>query len=225
MARRLILLRHGQTHYNATMRMQGQLDTELSELGKKQAINAAEVLAKRKPFAIVSSDLTRAADTAAALAARCELSVSYDERLRETNLGQWQGQTHQEVDEHSPGARANWRVTPTWGPPGGETRLDVARRGRAVIDDLVAHYPDWSQSPVVAVSHGGCIAATCAALLELPVEHFPALNGVGNTSWVQLSAHPRPDNAPTGAPIPPADHASDIIWRLDIWNGSVTHSE
>ena len=55
--RRLVMLRHGQTEFNAGNRMQGQLDTELSDLGRDQAVAAAEVLAKRQPLLIVSSDL------------------------------------------------------------------------------------------------------------------------------------------------------------------------
>ena len=60
--RRLVMLRHGQTQYNASSRMQGQLDTELSDLGREQAVAAAEVLAKRQPLLIISSDLGRALD-------------------------------------------------------------------------------------------------------------------------------------------------------------------
>ena len=66
--RRLVMLRHGQTEFNAGSRMQGQLDTDLTDLGRAQAVAAAEVLAKRQPLLIVSSDLRRASDTAAALA-------------------------------------------------------------------------------------------------------------------------------------------------------------
>ncbi len=58
--RRLVMLRHGQTEYNAGNRMQGQLDTDLSELGREQAAAVAEVLAKRQPLVVVSSDLRRA---------------------------------------------------------------------------------------------------------------------------------------------------------------------
>lgn len=65
--RRLIMLRHGQTEFNAGSRMQGQLDSELSELGRAQAIAAAEVLGKVQPLLIVSSDLHRAYDTAVRL--------------------------------------------------------------------------------------------------------------------------------------------------------------
>ena len=104
--RRLVMLRHGQTEYNAGSRMQGQLDTELSELGRDQAVAAAEVLAKRQPLLIVSSDLRRALDTAMALGERSGLPVEVDTRLRETHLGDWQGMTHLEVDAAAPGARA-----------------------------------------------------------------------------------------------------------------------
>ncbi|MDI6628197.1 MAG: histidine phosphatase family protein, partial [Rhodococcus sp. (in: high G+C Gram-positive bacteria)] len=105
MIRRLILLRHGQTEYNATDRMQGQLDTDLSELGRSQAKTAAAELATREPIKIVSSDLRRALDTANALGDAAGVAVSVDERLRETHLGQWQGLTHTEVDDIAPGAR------------------------------------------------------------------------------------------------------------------------
>ena len=61
--RRLVLLRHGQTEHNADSRMQGQLDTELSALGRRQAEAAAEVIAAMNPRLLVSSDLRRAHDT------------------------------------------------------------------------------------------------------------------------------------------------------------------
>ncbi|WP_237669638.1 histidine phosphatase family protein, partial [Rhodococcus sp. BS-15] len=122
MIRRLILLRHGQTEYNATDRMQGQLDTDLSELGRSQAKTAAAELATREPIKIVSSDLRRALDTANALGDAAGVAVSVDERLRETHLGQWQGLTHTEVDHIAPrcatrpGAPTHHRPT-RWGEP------------------------------------------------------------------------------------------------------------
>ena len=79
--RRLVMLRHGQTDFNLGSRMQGQLDTELTELGRAQAVAAAEALAKRQPLLIVSSDLRRAYDTAVALGERTGLRVQVDERL------------------------------------------------------------------------------------------------------------------------------------------------
>jgi len=212
--RRLVLLRHGQTEYNAGNRMQGQLDTDLSTLGREQAAAAAEVLAKREPLAIVSSDLRRALDTATALAELSGVAVSVDTRLRETHLGDWQGLTHLEVDGVAPGARLAWRDDARWAPHGGESRVDVAERSMPVVAELLAGLDDWgvgdaSDRPVVLVAHGGLIAALTAALLSLPVDNWPVLGGMGNASWVQLSGHSDDDAAPR-----------DVRWRLDVWNAS-----
>lgn len=211
--RRLVMLRHGQTEYNAGSRMQGQLDTDLTDLGRAQAVAAAEVLAKRQPLLIVSSDLRRAYDTAVALRERTALPVHVDTRLRETHLGDWQGLTHHEVDAQAPGARIAWRDDATWAPHGGESRIDVADRSVPLVAELVAGEPEWGSEepdrPVVLVAHGGLIAALCAALLDLPVDSWPILGGMGNASWAQLSGH-----SPEGAAF------TDIRWRLDVWNAS-----
>jgi probable phosphoglycerate mutase len=211
--RRLALLRHGQTEYNAGSRMQGQLDTDLSDLGRNQAVAAAEVLAKRQPLLIVSSDLRRALDTATALSERAGLQVSVDTRLRETHLGDWQGMTHLEVDAAAPGARLAWRDDARWAPHGGESRVDVAARSMPLVAELVADQAEWGvdepDRPVVLVAHGGLIAALTAALLGLPVDNWPILGGMGNASWVQLSGHSEQDAV-----------AEDVRWRLDVWNAS-----
>jgi glucosyl-3-phosphoglycerate phosphatase len=209
----LVMLRHGQTEYNAGSRMQGQLDTELSDLGREQAAAAAEILAKRQPLLIVSSDLQRALDTAIALGERSGLPVVVDERLRETHLGDWQGMTHLEVDAAAPGARLAWRDNARWAPHGGESRVDVAARSMPLVAELIAQQGEWGldepDRPMVLVAHGGLIAALTAALLGLPVDNWPVLGGMGNASWVQLSGHSENDAAP-----------EDVRWRLDVWNAS-----
>jgi probable phosphoglycerate mutase len=211
--RRLVMLRHGQTEYNAGSRMQGQLDTELSDLGREQAAAAAEVLAKRQPVLIVSSDLQRALDTANALGERSGLPVLVDERLRETHLGDWQGLTHLEVDAAAPGARLAWRDNARWAPHGGESRVDVAARSMPLVAELIVQQGEWGldepDRPMVLVAHGGLIAALTAALLGLPVDNWPVLGGMGNASWVQLSGHSENDAAP-----------EEVRWRLDVWNAS-----
>lgn len=210
--RRLILLRHGQTIYNATQRMQGQLDTELSDTGVEQARSAGAAIATRSPLVILASDLRRARETADAIATVTGQDVTTDQRLRETDLGEWQGMTHTEVDAAMPGARRHWRDDATWSPPGGESRVDVAARMVPVVADLVAGLDDWGRgevpdAPVVLVAHGGCIAALTAGLLGLPVANWPILGGLANTAWVQLSGHSATD-------------AQDPVWRLDVWNAS-----
>jgi glucosyl-3-phosphoglycerate phosphatase len=207
--RQLILLRHGQTEYNATERMQGQLDTDLTELGRTQAKSAAELLATRSPMRIVSSDLRRALDTATALGDASGVPVDVDQRLRETHLGDWQGLTHHDVDDLLPGARSAWRADATVAPPGGESRVDVARRSVPVVRELLDSEMQWgadgASAPIVLVAHGGLIAALSAALLDLPVDRWPVLGGLSNTSWVQLSSHGEGDA---------------LGWRLDVWNAS-----
>jgi glucosyl-3-phosphoglycerate phosphatase len=211
--RHLVMLRHGQTEFNAGSRMQGQLDTDLSDLGRDQAVAVAEVLAKRQPLLIVSSDLRRALDTAESLGERSGVPVAVDARLRETHLGDWQGLTHTEVDAVAPGARIAWRNDATWAPHGGESRVDVAARGMPLVEELVSGQTEWGtdvpERPVVLVAHGGLIAALTAALLKLPVDNWPVLGGMGNASWVQLSGHSDDDT-----------NFDDIRWRLDVWNAS-----
>lgn len=209
--RRLVMLRHGQTEWNATSRMQGQLDTDLTDLGREQAAAAAEVLAKRQPLAIVSSDLRRALDTATALGERSAVPVQIDTRLRETHLGDWQGLTHLEVDAVAPGARVAWRDDARWAPHGGESRVDVAARSTPLVDELLERITEWGADaddrPVVLVAHGGLIAALTGGLLGLPVDNWPVLGGMGNASWAQLSGHALAEGAP-------------LKWRLDVWNAS-----
>jgi broad specificity phosphatase PhoE len=213
--RRLVMLRHGQTDFNAGSRMQGQLDSALTELGRAQAVAAAEVLGKLQPLLIVSSDLHRAYDTAITLGEQTGLQVRVDERLRETHLGDWQGLTHIEVDVQAPGARLTWRDDATWAPHSGESRVDVAARSVPLVAELVAGEPEWGEAdepdrPVVLVAHGGLIAALSAALLKLPVANWPILGGMGNASWVQLSGHSHDSGA----------DFDSIRWRLDVWNAS-----
>ena len=205
------MLRHGQTEWNAGDRMQGQLDADLTDLGLEQAAAAAEVLAKRQPLLVVSSDLRRALDTATALGERAGVPVEVDARLRETHLGDWQGLTHLEVDALAPGARLAWRDDARWAPHGGESRVDVAARSVPLVAEVVQRHPGWgvdeSDRPVVLVAHGGRIGARPGAVRGVYVGTWPVLGGMGNASWAQLSGHSAP-------------HAEAIRWRLDVWNAS-----
>ncbi|WP_241665734.1 histidine phosphatase family protein [Prescottella subtropica] len=198
--------------------MQGQLDTDLSDRGRAQAKSAALALAEKDPYAIVSSDLRRAHDTALALGGHIGMTVDTDPRLRETHLGDWQGLTHTQVDEIAPGARDQWRTDAAWAPPGGESRIDVAARSLPVVQEHFAPVrlsgsgsyqkgAQGAQRPLILVAHGGLIAALTARLLDLPVDRWPVFGGLGNTAWVELSAH---------------GEGTDRAWRLDVWNGTAS---
>lgn len=232
-SRKLILLRHGQTTYNATGRMQGQMDTDLSATGEAQAAavagffaggpvvsdsgvdagadSGASTVGTGRTHAItriIASDLKRAYDTAGAVGDLLGLDVAKDTRLRETLLGEWQGMSHTEVDVEFPGARYRWRNDPEWAPPGGESRVAVAERMRSVVDELIATDVDWPGSTTMLVAHGGSIAALTASLTGVPLSHFFLFNGLRNTAWVELSTSIRPDGT--------------LGWNLDAFNAELT---
>src|SRR5919206_400195 len=92
-------LRHGQTEFNANGRIQGQLDSPLSELGFRQCAAAAESLVGEAIDAIYASPLRRAADSARAIADRLNLEVRFDDRLMEINAGMFQGHCWNEIEK------------------------------------------------------------------------------------------------------------------------------
>jgi glucosyl-3-phosphoglycerate phosphatase len=194
--RRLILLRHGQTDYNVDGRMQGHIDSCLTDAGHEQAAEAAPVLASLAPDRLVSSDLRRAVDTAEVVGAACGLPVKFDSRLRETHLGLWQGHTVAEIERDYPGAIATWRSDPGWAPPEGESRIDVVARSRPVVDELDAEFADSDgvSETVLLVAHGGLIAGLVTGLMDLPPSVWPSFGGLGNCRWAVLARrddHPR----------------------------------
>jgi glucosyl-3-phosphoglycerate phosphatase len=193
--RRLVLLRHGQTDYNVGGRMQGHLDSVLTEIGVEQAASVAPEIARLVPDRLISSDLRRAVDTADLVSAACGLPVKYDARLRETHLGEWQGRTIAEIEDGWPGAIATWRSDPAWAPPGGESRIEVVRRSLPVVEELDEEYASAEpEITVVLVAHGGLIAGLVCGLLALPTSAWPAIGGIGNCRWAALARradHPR----------------------------------
>lgn len=228
MSRRLIMLRHGQTAHNVNRRMQGHLDTALTEQGRGGARRVAELLNDAGISLILSSDLSRASDTAGIIAERLGVKMLIDARLRETDLGQWQDLSHTEVDERYPGARAQWRHDARWAPPGGESRIDVARRARPVVDELMASFDGWDGSTVLLVAHGGTISALTGALLGFSPELYPTLTSLGNTHFAVLTARPaytpgsadaldEPRFESPAAKFTPGAH-EQAQWYLGGWN-------
>jgi glucosyl-3-phosphoglycerate phosphatase len=192
--RRLVLLRHGQTDYNVAGRMQGHIDSQLTETGRSQAVAAAPAIVRMAPDLLVSSDLRRAVDTADIVGAATGLPVKLDPRLRETHLGEWQGLSVEEIEQDWPDAIATWRSDPGWAPPGGESRIDVVRRARPVIEELDEEVFAGADGSAVLVAHGGMIAGLVSGLLALPTGCWPSIGGIGNCRWAALARrddHPR----------------------------------
>ena len=183
--RQIIFWRHGRTVWNAEQRFQGQTDIELDELGQEQAKRAAAMLATLKPTNIISSDLKRARDTANELAKIVNLEPMIDERLRETYAGAWQGMTRTELEAQFADELEKWAAAVDIRPGGnGETRLEVAVRTQAAIEDALREVP--SDGILVVASHGGATRVAICSMLGLPVEHWTTIGVLGNCAWAVL---------------------------------------
>ncbi len=197
--RRLVVLRHGQTAHNAGGVWQGQLDTELSEVGEQQATDAAIALRDKQFAAIWSSDLRRAHATARAVAG--DRPVHTDARLREINVGLWQGRTMDDVRAHhgheldAIAVGDDVRRGET-----GETVGEVAQRTRAAARDLIDTLAPGESALVV--SHGVAARALAADLVGIDLHAaWLGLAGLHNCHWVELLE---------------GQHG----WRIEKWNAS-----
>ncbi|MFD8570407.1 histidine phosphatase family protein [Streptomyces sp. NPDC059639] len=182
--RRVILWRHGQTSWNLERRFQGTTDIELTETGVGQARRAARLLASLKPDAIVASDLQRAAATAGELVRLTGLDLTYDEGLRETYAGTWQGLTHDEIQAQYGEQYAAWKRGESVRRGGGELETEVADRAVPVVLRHADKLPDGGL--LVVVSHGGTIRTTIGRLLGLESHHWEGLGGLSNCCWSVL---------------------------------------
>jgi len=182
MADLLVLVRHGESTWNAEHRLQGQLDPPLSERGRAQARAAAAVVAG---FGLpsertLSSDLARARETARLLGLD---PARLDPAWREIDVGCWAGRVAAEVDAEA-GGLTNWRGGPRTAPDG-EPWPDFAGRVAGAIGALAAAGGSW-----LVVSHGGCVRAAAAHLTGADARALGA-PGNGSVTVFELGARPR----------------------------------
>jgi glucosyl-3-phosphoglycerate phosphatase len=181
---RLVLWRHGRTEWNAAGRFQGQLDPPLDAQGRSQALRVAPELAAELPAGqtvVVSSDLSRAAETAASLTAVLGVPLRVDPRLREHGMGSWEGLTRDEVADRYPDQYADWVAGRPVRGRGGEDAADVANRALAALAELPPH-------PVaVVVTHGGTAGRLMERLLELGPQHRRVFGPLANCAWTELA--------------------------------------
>ena len=170
-----MLWRHGQTIWNVERRFQGQTDIPLDDTGEAQAEYAARRLATLRPDAIFSSDLTRAAGTAAPLAKLTGLAVILDKDLRERSGGSWEGLTDREIAERYPAERASWN------PPDGEPTTAVADRVAGALRRVADTVADGGLA--VVVSHGAALRLGMARILGLTEDVFGVLGPLSNCAW------------------------------------------
>ena len=166
----IILARHGETEWNVGEIFRGRIDVELNETGIKQAELLAEYLRDFTIEAVYSSPLKRALKTAEAVAGHHALEVNIVRGLIDFDYGEWQGLSHQEVQDRYKELYREWSSHPDWlRMPAGESLEDVRKRATAVVDDVIEKY---YEGRVVLVSHRVVNKVLICALLGLDNSHF-----------------------------------------------------
>ena len=181
MNRRVVLLRHGRTAWNAQRRFQGQADPPLDDVGRAQAYAVAALVAALRPELLVSSDAARALRTAEIVGELAALPPVPDPRFRERGLGHWEGLTRDEVEVKYPDEYADWLAGRDVSRRGGETREEVAGRAVAAFAEL----PDVPTT--VIVTHSATAMALTNSLLGIPQEIHP-LGPLANCHWSELAS-------------------------------------
>ncbi|HOC05741.1 MAG: histidine phosphatase family protein [Bacillota bacterium] len=163
----LLLIRHGETVWNREGRFQGAIDVPLSEKGKAEARQLGAYLRDKPLKAIYSSHLSRALETAQAVARHHHLPVQVVEGLGEINMGEWAGHSWEEIWEKWPELGRQWYNSPPESPPppGGEYYPDFQARAMEALEEIAAAHA--STDLLAVVTHGGVIRAVINKLLGI----------------------------------------------------------
>jgi probable phosphoglycerate mutase len=176
----ILLARHGATAHSADGRFAGRLDVPLSDDGRRQGVALGAELAARKPATVLSSDLSRARDTAAEVGRAAGVPVHVDPRLGEEHLGRFQGRTRTEMERSDPDAYHRWAA--------GDVGAYAGREGLAAVGEraLPAVLRTVPAGPLVVVTHANTAIALVGRLLGLPEEHWLAVGGLDPGHFCEL---------------------------------------
>jgi len=199
---RVLLVRHGQSEWNASRRLQGQADVGLTDVGRRQADDLLPVIEAIGPSKSLSSDLQRVKETAARIGAP---DPQFTDRLREIDVGDWTGRSIDEIEAENPDGYRGWRAGTTT-PTGGESWSEFSDRVCGVIEDE----RDVPCENLLVVCHGGVIRAILQRFLGLGPENIIAVapasltairmaNGANQQARLELFNY-RPENIEFEAP-------------------------
>jgi glucosyl-3-phosphoglycerate phosphatase len=185
-AGRVVLIRHGESEWNAVGRWQGHSGVGLSPLGRRQAAATSDFVAKHEPDVrvVASSDLMRVTQTAEPAARALGLALQIDRRLREIDVGWWSGLTAAEIQERDPEAYAAYRAGQDVPRGGAETETQLRARVTAAVEDLRARCEDGT---LLIFCHGGPVRALVGHALGMSVTAQRALAGPANCSRTVLA--------------------------------------
>lgn len=177
----LFLIRHAQSDANAEGRVQGWLDSPLSEAGRQQAQALGERFRSTALSAVYASPLARAADTAQAIAAIHNLAVILDDRLKEYHMGRWTGLNRAEIEALSPGI--DLEADHELAVPDGETAQNMRDRVEPFLREVVSRHAGQS---IAIITHGGTLGMLVATMLGMPVMRRHPFS-FGNTSVTEVT--------------------------------------
>jgi broad specificity phosphatase PhoE len=164
----LYLTRHGETEWNLQKRMQGWQDSPLTEKGRKDAALLGKRLESVEFAAIYTSTSGRTVETAELIRGERLIPMYHNENLREINLGDWEGKTHDEITKFDPIAYEHfWNKPHLYSPERGERFIDVQTRALKAIQEIVEHYPSGN---VLVVTHAVVLKTLIAYFKNLPLE-------------------------------------------------------
>lgn len=203
--RRVVLVRHGESRWNAEGRLQGQSCAGLSDVGHAQAKITAAALASAYPqAALVTSDLRRTVETIAPLEAELRRTARQDASLRERSFGDWEGKRRTEIAGEDPGRWHRWLGGEDLiAEVGGESAEQLAARIVPALGELLASTPHGGVT--IVVSHGGSIHHGVHGWLRLPPG---TLANVANTSVTEVISW--------DGPVEHLDRGGRAV--LDRWN-------
>ena len=186
---RILLSRHGETGWNAVRRVQGWTDIPLSAKGQAQAEALAARLSPLPLAAVYSSDLSRAAQTAAPAAARQGLTVQTAPELREKGFGDWEGLTQADLERDYAALWHRYHVARDMDAvvPNGETWPQVQARMSAVLRRVLDAHPGPEET-VLLVGHGGSGRMLALEALQAPLPTLLRLH-LDNASLSRLDFH------------------------------------
>ena len=193
---RIVVVRHGQTHWNVEARIQGHGDSGLTEEGIAQAEAIGARLADEPCDILIASDLGRAHETAKRVSSRNAKPIQLDPRLRERAFGAGEGMTYAELDRAYPGSfQRRGAVDPDLCVPGGESRRQFHTRVRDAFEEMVAKHAGRN---LIVVTHGGVLTSLYRHIHGIAIE----------------TAHPIPiSNASYNRMHHDGGH-----WSIEVWS-------
>jgi probable phosphoglycerate mutase len=178
----IYLIRHGETMWNREKRLQGHIDIGLNDIGHQQAERLAKSLAGKKISAIISSDLSRAIDTAKPIALHHQLELSLDSALRERHYGVMQGLSYHEIAAHHPKHHQAWKKRDiNFQPENGESLMQFNDR---VVTAIASWAKKYTGQEIAIVAHGGVLDCLNRAARKVALDvarDFEILNASLNT--------------------------------------------